>query len=81
MLKPHAMAGSLAGLSAIMYVVFYMIAQISPDLFQFLFDAQFFGAKVASATPDFNFGGLFALVVTTWIVGYVWAMLYNKLAK
>lgn len=81
MLKPNAFAGSLAGLMAIFYVVFYVVGLISPELFRFLFNAQFFGAQLAPLTVEFNFGALFGLVVMGWIVGYVWALLYNKLAK
>lgn len=81
MLKPNAIAGSLAGLMAIFYVVFYMLAVISPEMFRFLFNAQFFGAELAPLTAEFNFGALFGLVVMGWIVGYIWALLYNRLAK
>lgn len=81
MLKPNALAGSLAGLTAIFYVVFYVIAQISPQLFQYLFNAQFLGADLAPSTLSFDFGTLFALVVMAWVLGYVWGLLYNRLAK
>ncbi len=81
MLKPNALAGSLAGLMAIFYVVFYVIAVISPEIFRFLFNAQFMGADLAPANVEFNFGSMFGLVVMGWVVGYVWALLYNKLAK
>lgn len=81
MFKPNALAGSLAGLMAIFYIAFYVIAMISPDLFRFLFNAQFFGAELAPVTVRFSFGGLFGLVVMGWVVGYVWGHLYNKLVK
>ena len=81
MLKSHALAGSLAGLAVILYVAFYVIATISPELFRFLFNAQFMGADLAPASVQFNFGSLFSLVVIAWLAGYVWGLLYNRLVK
>ena len=81
MLKPNAFAGSLAGLTVILYLVFYVIATVSPELFRYLFNAQFFGADLAPANVEFSFGALFSLAVIGWLVGYIWALLYNKLAK
>ncbi|OGE78977.1 MAG: hypothetical protein A2751_00745 [Candidatus Doudnabacteria bacterium RIFCSPHIGHO2_01_FULL_46_14] len=81
MLKPNAFAASLAGLMAIFYIVFYVIAVVSPEMFRYLFNAQFMGADLAPINVQFNFGVLFTLVVTGWVVGYIWALLYNKLAR
>ena len=51
MLNQLAFANSLAVLTAVLYVLFTMLALVAPRLFQILFDAQFFGANVASLFP------------------------------
>jgi hypothetical protein len=56
MLNRVAFANSLAVLTAALYVFFAILALISTRAFSLLFDAQFFGANVASlfqegATP------------------------------
>ena len=86
MLKPLAFANSLAVLTAVIYVVFIVIALVSPSVFQFLFNAQFFGADVASLFPKVRPSvlSLVTLVIVTgmsWVMGYVWAWLYNWFAK
>jgi hypothetical protein len=51
MLNTVAFANSLAVLTAALYVLFAIIALVSPRALQLLFDAQFFGANVASLFP------------------------------
>jgi hypothetical protein len=51
MLNERAFANSLAVLTAALYVFFGILALVAPRLFQVLFDAQFFGANVASLFP------------------------------
>ena len=52
MLNPIAFATSLAILAALSYLVFYVIGIVAPSgLFNFLFNAQFFGANVSSLMP------------------------------
>ena len=51
MLNQFAFAHSLAVLTATLYVFFALLALVSPRAFQLLFDAQFFGADVASLFP------------------------------
>jgi hypothetical protein len=51
MLNKLAFANSLAVLTAALYVLFAVLALVAPRLFQALFDAQFFGANVASLFP------------------------------
>ena len=81
-----AFANSLAILVALFYIIFYVVSLVAPAVFDFVFNAQFFGADVASLMPqqsafiDF-LSTLVVLVVTTWIMAYVWAWLYNKFAK
>lgn len=86
MLNKIAFANALAILTAFFYLVFYLLSVVAPAAFAFLFNAQFLGADVASLLPkDFSFGkslGLFVtLTATSWILGYVWAWLYNRFAK
>lgn len=77
-----ALANSLAILSGLVYIVFYLIGVVAPTLFESIYNAQFLGADVASLVPEgFSIGILVVLVVTTWIIGYIWGILYNKFAK
>ncbi len=86
MLNQLAFANSLAVLTAVLYVLFAMLALVAPRLFQILFDAQFFGANVASLFPKVqpSAASLVTLVLMigmSWVVGYAWAWLYNRFAK
>ena len=52
---------------------------------QLLFNSQFFGADVAAllpkATPSVASLVTFVIVVgMSWVMGYVWAWLYNRIA-
>ena len=86
MLNQLAFANSLAVLTAVLYVLFAILALVAPNLFQVLFDAQFFGANVASLFPKVrpSAASLLTLVLMigmSWVVGYAWAWLYNRFAK
>jgi len=85
MFHKKAFAKALATLTGIIYIVFAVIQMVLPALFKFLFNAQFFGADVASSLPEFSFGyfveTLIAMVVISWIVGYLWAWLYNRFSR
>ena len=81
-----AFAHSLAVLTATLYVLFGVLALVSPRTFQLLFNAQFFGADVASLLPKARPSVVslvtFVIVVgMSWVMGYVWAWLYNRIAK
>jgi uncharacterized protein DUF5676 len=81
-----AFANSLAVLTAALYVIFAVLALVAPRVFQILFDAQFFGANVASRFPKVqpSAASLVTLVLMigmSWVVGYSWAWLYNRFAK
>ncbi|HEV8676173.1 MAG TPA: DUF5676 family membrane protein [Methylomirabilota bacterium] len=85
MLKPIAFATSLAALTAIVYLVFTLLALISPAAFQLVFNAQFFGADVASLLPRValhpGFLATFVILVAmAWVFGFLWAWLYNVFA-
>lgn len=85
MLKQQAFANSIAATTGIVYIVFYVLWLIVPGFFEFLFNAQFLGADVASLIRDWSLGSfvatLVAVVVVAWLVGYVWAGLYNRFSK
>jgi hypothetical protein len=86
MLNRLAFANSLAVLTAALYVLFAILALVAPRVFQILFDAQFFGANVASLFPKFrpSHASLVTLVLMigmSWVLGYAWAWLYNRFAK
>lgn len=85
MLNKIAFATSLAILSGGCYMVLYVLALVWRDAFRLLFNAQFFGADVASLLPgELTYGGFLGtflvLLVSAWLLGFVWAWLYNWLA-
>ncbi len=86
MLNQVAVANALAVLAAGMYVLFALLAAVSPRLFSVLFDAQFFGANVASLFPKVAPSAASVLtfvlmIVMSWVLGYAWAWLYNRFAR
>jgi hypothetical protein len=86
MLNKLAFANALAVLTTVLYVLFAIIALVSPRAFAILFDAQFFGANVASLFPKVQPSAaslvtLVLMIVMSWIVGYMWAWLYNRFAN
>jgi hypothetical protein len=85
LLNPLAFASSLAVLTAGVYLLFTLLALISPAAFQLVFNAQFFGADVASLLPRVAGHPGFVLtflilVATAWGFGFLWAWLYNVFA-
>lgn len=86
MLNKVAFANSLAVLTAALYVLFAILELVAPRVFQVLFDAQFFGANVASLFPKVqpSAASLVTLVLMigmSWVVGYAWAWPYNRFAQ
>ena len=86
MLNEAAFANSLAILTGAVYLLFYLISLLAPELFKHLFNAQFLGANVASLLPKKITFGYFVrtlaiLVITVWIFGYARGRLYNQLAR
>jgi hypothetical protein len=86
MLNKVAFANSLAVLTAALYVLFAILALVAPRVFQVLFDAQFFGANVASLFPKVqpSAASLVTLVLMigmAWVLGYAWAWLYNRFTR
>lgn len=82
MFNKKALANSLAVLSGLFYVVLYLLSVVAPTTFMSIFNAQFLGADIASLVPSgFSIGVLVVVFLTSWVVGYVWAMLYNNFSK
>ena len=83
-LNTVAFANSLAVPPAALYILFVIIALVSPSAFQFLFNAQFFGADVASlfsaVWPSVaSLATLRIVVVMAWVMGWRW--LSNRLVR
>jgi hypothetical protein len=86
MLSKKALAGSLAILAGASYLFLVALNLIWPSLFNFIFNAQFLGANVASLFPQiFSLGRFvgtfFVLVATGWVGGYIWGLLYNRFVR
>ena len=85
MLNKIAFAHSLAILSGGFYIALFVLAVVWRDTFRFLFNAQFFGADVASLLPrELTYSGFvgtfIVLIISAWVFGFAWAWLYNRLA-
>ena len=72
MLNKVAFANSLAVLTDALYVLFAILALVAPHIFQILFDAQFFGANVASLFPKVQPSAA-SLVTLVLMIGMSWA--------
>ena len=85
MLKEKAWANALAVTTGVIYIAFYVIDMVATEMFAFIFNANAFGADIASLIPEMSFGSfviiLVTVVITAWIMGYIWAKVYNKFAK
>ena len=86
MLKPLAFANAVAVTTAALTVFLWVLRFILPQFFTFFFNAQFFGADVASLLPKdvsplLMLAEFIALLAGAWGIGFVWAFLYNKFAR
>ena len=86
MLNSIAFATSLAIISGALYFVLSILAVVWSSGFRFFFNAQFFGADVASLLPrEISYAGFIGTLVTViagvWVVAYAWAWLYNRLLR
>jgi hypothetical protein len=85
MLKPEALAHAFALTVAVFYIFLFILNKIAPPFFQLFFNSQFLGADISSQVSRLsltNFlGALLAISITSWIMGYLVAIIYNKYAK
>jgi len=82
-IRPLAFANTLAITTAVLALVLILLRIVSPTLFVFIFNAQFFGADVASLLPAHihlptMLGELAAFVGGAWGFGLLGAILYNR---
>lgn len=86
MLNCTAFATSLATISGALYLLLYILAVVWPDASRFLFNAQFFGADVASLLPrELSYAGfvgtLVVIIAGVWVFAFAWAWVYNRLVR
>jgi 2TM family of unknown function (DUF5676) len=86
MLNTVAFANAIAVVTAVFYIALGVIGFVSPVAFEFLFNAQFLGARVTSLLPQRQSFGTFlgtalTLVITAWVIGFLWAWFYNRFAR
>jgi uncharacterized membrane protein len=82
-IRPLAFANTLAITTAVLALVLILLRIVSPTLFVFIFNAQFFGADVASLLPErihlsTMVGELAAFAGGAWGFGLLGAILYNR---
>ncbi len=82
-MHPIAFATALAAASALFAVVLILLRVVAPRLFVIVFNGQFFGADVASLLPPAPdtkrlAPGAMIAIVTAWVFGVIWALLYNR---
>lgn len=85
-IRPLAFANTLAITTAVLALVLILLRIVFPPLFVFIFNAQFFGADVASLLPrDINvpktIGEVVAFVGGAWGFGLLGAIIYNRLIR
>jgi len=86
MLKPVAFANAIAATTAVLTVFLWALRFVLPPFFTFFFNAQFFGADVASLLPKESslllmLAEFVALLAGAWGIGFLWAVLYNRFAR
>ena len=86
MLNSFAFANAIAVTTAGLTLFLWALRFLLPSFFTFFFNAQFFGADVASLLPkEINpllmLAEFLALLAGAWAIGFVWASLYNRWAK
>lgn len=86
MLHPIAFANAIAVTTAGLALFLLVLRLLVPQFFVFFFNAQFFGANVASLLPAeprplVLLGEFLALLAGAWLIGFVWAFFYNRWAK
>ncbi|WP_447977562.1 hypothetical protein [Candidatus Nitrospira bockiana] len=85
-IRPLAFAHALGATTAVLALVLILLRLAAPSVFIFVFNAQFFGADVASLLPgDIQplrlFGETAAFVGGAWGFGLLGAVIYNRLIR
>lgn len=85
-IRPLAFANALAVTSTLLALLLVTLRLLSPSAFIFVFNAQFFGADVASLLPTTvsplrTLAELLAFVGGAWGFGLIGAILYNRFAQ
>lgn len=85
-IRPMAFANALALTTAVLGCVLIVLRLTSPSVFVFIFNAQFFGADVASLLPaqidPIKIAGeLAAFIGGAWGFGLLGAVLYNRFIR
>jgi hypothetical protein len=85
-IHPIAFANALALTTAVLAAVLLILRFLMPSVFVFVFNAQFFGADVASLLPAqpsivVTMGEAAAFIGGAWGFGALGAVLYNRLAR
>ena len=84
-LNETAWANSIAISTGIIYVACAAFVAILPDISKTVMQSWFHGINLEAlwtGAPRGNFVlGLITAVIGTWLVGYLFAWLYNRLAK
>jgi len=80
-----ATANALALTLGFVYVACALLVAVFPDFFRFIATSWFHGWNMEvlwTGVPRSNFVlGLVSIMVGSWIVGYVFALSYNKFVK
>ena len=86
MIRPVAFANALTITAAGLVAFLIALRLLAPSFFVYFFNAQFFGANVASLLPTEPrlvslAADLLALLAGAWLFGFFWALFYNRWAK
>ena len=86
MIRPLPFANALAVTTAVLAALLVLLHALAPTVFVFVFNAQFFGADVASLLPTqrsllFAAGELLAFIGGAWGFGLLGAILYNRFIR
>jgi len=84
MLNEKAAANAAGVLGAVYYLACYLIASVTPGLYKAVALTWFHMVDFGSLWRDVprGFGlGIISFTLASWVTGYVFAMLYNKLTK
>lgn len=86
MIRPIPFANALTITATGLFVFLIVLRELTPSFFVYFFNAQFFGADVASLLPAKPgllrlSADLLIMLAGAWLFGYVWAIVYNRWVK